>query len=102
VVDVSFVEFFIFVLNHHLKSTHCSHNARMGLAVFTRITPVMLYLTVFIAIVMYMFAVLGMQLFSGVEPKDPTTAYYHGYNCHMGFDSFGCTIWMLFQVLTTK
>lgn len=79
-----------------------THNARMGLAVFTRITPVMLYLTVFIAIVMYMFAVLGMQLFSGIEPKDPTTAYYHGYNCHMGFDSFGCTIWMLFQVLATN
>ena len=49
-----------------------------------------------------MFAVGGMLVFSKVMPDDPARAYYAPYGCGMGFISFGCAMWALFQQLTTR
>ncbi len=51
----------------------------------------------FIAIVVYMFSVAGMQIFGKHEPSDPTKALYYPYDCGSGYITFGCAYLTNFQ-----
>lgn len=75
---------------------------RMVLQLMSRIIPPMFFMTLFVLCAMYSFAILGMELFYGIDSGDPTDAYFYEYDCSFGFNSFGCAMLVLFQCMTTS
>eukprot|EP00039_Didymoeca_costata_P008204 m.109064 g.109064 ORF g.109064 m.109064 type:complete len:1147 (-) comp13990_c0_seq1:70-3510(-) len=83
-----------------LRLTWSFKYGRLSYMILGRILPPMFQMTLFVLVWIYMFAVLGMYFFWGKEPKIKTDAYYFQYGCNLGFDSFGCAMFALFQQLT--
>ena len=51
----------------------------------------------------YFYAVIGMEAFHEHEiTLDTPTADHFLYNCGLGFIDFRCSLYMLFQLLTTS
>lgn len=51
----------------------------------------------------YLYAVIGMEAFHHFEiTLDTPTADHFLYNCGLGFVDFKCSLYMVFQLLTTS
>ena len=51
----------------------------------------------------YLYAVIGMEAFSKLEISDDTPySDYFQYNCGVGFRDFKCSLYIMFQLLTTS
>ena len=82
-----------------LRTWWITPQMKLVVLLFKRIAPVMLYMTTFILIVMYMYAVVGMQIFHGFK-SEPEYEYFGPYGCpDTGFSTLGCALMGLFQVL---
>ena len=44
----------------------------------------------------------GIETFYGIRSGDPNDAYFYEYDCHFGFETFGCAMFVLFQCMTTS
>ena len=63
---------------------------------------VFFFQTIFVLIIIYMYTIIGLAVFSDREPEDPDEAYYAPFECNLGFDTLGCALFALFQQLTTS
>ncbi|XP_064621124.1 uncharacterized protein LOC135484023 [Lineus longissimus] len=79
-----------------------SKAAKTILTIFGQIAPVMFDLTVMVLFVLYLFAILGLEIFYGWTVNSHTDDTYASYGCGLGFDTFGCAMLVLFQILTTS
>ena len=51
----------------------------------------------------YLYAVIGMAAFSRFEiSSDTPSSDYFQYNCGLGFRNFRCSLYIMFQLLTTS
>lgn len=76
--------------------TH-THGLRILIATLFRVMPILFNLMLVMLTLMYLYAVVGMELFAGrYQP-----AYDLGYDNEYGhFDEFGYAMLVLFQILT--
>lgn len=76
---------------------------RMLLLMLQRVGPPMLYMSVLVTCALYFFAVIGFESFHGRRPAAPEDAYFYEYGgCNLGFETFGCSVLALFQMMTTS
>ncbi|XP_071834733.1 uncharacterized protein [Apostichopus japonicus] len=69
---------------------------------FTKIFPVMSDLIILILIIGYFYAVLGWESFSHIKPNLSYEADHYNYECGLGFDTFACSLLIVFQIVTTS
>ncbi|XP_057304377.1 uncharacterized protein LOC130641552 isoform X3 [Hydractinia symbiolongicarpus] len=79
-----------------------SAKTRYALRWFLNIAPVMIDLMVLLIISIYLLAVIGMELFQGYPVPTNTKDNVYFNFCGIGFDTFACSLLMLFQMLSTS
>jgi hypothetical protein len=67
--------------------------------VMTSFVPVMWDLTILYSIVVFFFAVVGMEAFHQSEPHQTVI---DNYNCQLGFIDFRCSLLVVFQLTTSS
>ncbi|XP_070578004.1 uncharacterized protein [Ptychodera flava] len=67
-----------------------------------KIFPVMFDLTILVVIIFYFFSVFGWELFYGATPDSSFDTDYYQYECGLGFQTFPCSLLVIFQVMTTS
>eukprot|EP00043_Microstomoeca_roanoka_P010896 m.103027 g.103027 ORF g.103027 m.103027 type:complete len:1325 (+) comp15028_c1_seq7:250-4224(+) len=77
-----------------------SKDAKFGLVLIWNIIGAVLHLSYFMAVILYFYGVLGIEVFHSYTPADLTSAAYYDYHCNMGFETMGCACFTLFQVMT--
>nr|XP_054758693.1 uncharacterized protein LOC129264776 isoform X2 [Lytechinus pictus] len=68
----------------------------------TKVFTVMFDLIILVFIIIFFASVLGWELFYGITPDTSYDAGVYSYNCGIGFDSFSCSLLMVFQIVTTS
>ena len=76
-----------------------------AIQIITFVAPVLKSLLILLVVFLYIFAIVGFELFQHytlspdmVEPDQST----QGYGCQIGFISFNCSLFAIFQILTTN
>ncbi|XP_065898997.1 uncharacterized protein [Dysidea avara] len=77
-----------------------SSQTRRAMILFLYLIPVMLDLITLFAILMYLYAVVGMEAFHD-EPETQVLSY-SAYECGLGFKDFKCSLLIVFQIVTTN
>ncbi|XP_033096631.1 uncharacterized protein LOC117100901 isoform X2 [Anneissia japonica] len=68
----------------------------------TRIFPVMFDLIVLVFIIIYFYAIIGFESFSGRTRNPLYSSSHYDYCCGLGFDTFSCALLVIFQIVTTS
>ncbi|XP_030854181.1 uncharacterized protein LOC115929441 isoform X2 [Strongylocentrotus purpuratus] len=68
----------------------------------TKVFPVMFDLIILVFIIIFFASVLGWELFYGITADTSYDTGVYDYNCGIGFNSFSCSLLMVFQIVTTS
>ncbi|XP_078590274.1 uncharacterized protein LOC144870285 isoform X4 [Branchiostoma floridae x Branchiostoma japonicum] len=82
-----------------------SSQTKKAFVLFMKIYPVMFDLLLLVFIIIYMYSTLGMEIFFRKDPTTINTGYdtsLWDYKCGLGFQTFFCSLAVVFQVVTTS
>ncbi|XP_076799589.1 uncharacterized protein LOC143444284 [Clavelina lepadiformis] len=83
-----------------------SQHARTAVAVLRNIYPVMFDLILLVITIIFIYAVLGLEMFQDKTLAKSSSHGYEGsyveYGCGVGFETFGCSLLIVFQIVTTN
>ncbi|XP_035678896.1 two pore calcium channel protein 1-like isoform X5 [Branchiostoma floridae] len=82
-----------------------SSQTKKAFVLFMKIYPVMFDLLLLVFIIIYMYSTLGMEIFFRQDPTSINTEYETSlwdYKCGLGFQTFFCSLAVVFQVVTTS
>eukprot|EP00049_Salpingoeca_infusionum_P026927 m.29025 g.29025 ORF g.29025 m.29025 type:complete len:1552 (-) comp9106_c0_seq1:407-5062(-) len=82
-----------------LRVVWISKDMQFGVLIVWHITEMVLHLSAFMMIVMYLYGAVGMELFSTTKAEDAQDEYYADFDCGLGFETVGCTAFTLFQIM---
>ncbi|XP_022097939.1 uncharacterized protein LOC110983191 isoform X3 [Acanthaster planci] len=69
---------------------------------FTKIFPVMFDLIILVFVILFLYSVVGYELFYSQTPNYDYNSGHYDYKCLLGFESLGCSLLMVFQIITTS
>ncbi|KAI8479336.1 hypothetical protein Bbelb_429390, partial [Branchiostoma belcheri] len=82
-----------------------SSQTKKAFVLFMKIYPVMFDLLLLVFIIIYMYSTLGMEIFFREDPRTINMDYdtsLWDYKCGLGFQTFLCSLAVVFQVVTTS
>ncbi|CAH1261386.1 TPCN1 [Branchiostoma lanceolatum] len=82
-----------------------SSQTKKAFMLFMKIYPVMFDLLLLVFIIIYMYSTLGMEIFFRKDPNTINMEYETSlweYKCGLGFQTFLCSLAVVFQVVTTS
>ncbi|XP_018673272.2 uncharacterized protein LOC100179610 [Ciona intestinalis] len=89
-----------------IRAVFNSQHARSAVIVLQNIYPVMFDLILLVITIIYLYAVIGLEIFQDKtlyrsEARGYTGSYVE-YGCGVGFETFGCSLLIVFQIVTTN
>nr|CAB3227396.1 probable voltage-dependent N-type calcium channel subunit alpha-1B [Phallusia mammillata] len=89
-----------------IRAVFNSQHARTAVAVLRNIYPVMFDLILLVITIIFFYAVLGLEIFQNNTLANSSRQGYEGsyveYGCGVGFETFGCALLIVFQIVTTN
>ncbi|XP_023932786.1 uncharacterized protein LOC106174392 isoform X2 [Lingula anatina] len=83
-----------------------SRQTRKAVLIIMKIHPVMFDLIVMVVIIMFFYAVLGLEIFFGQTDSSGASVQHYEYDCGLGFESLWnsmvCSLLHTFQLVTTS
>nr|XP_039267523.1 voltage-dependent P/Q-type calcium channel subunit alpha-1A-like isoform X1 [Styela clava] len=83
-----------------------SEQARSAIYILRSIYPVMFDLILLVIIIIYFYAILGLEIFQDQTLEKSKQSGFEGsyvqYGCGVGFETFGCAMMVVFQIVTTN
>ncbi|XP_033628075.1 uncharacterized protein LOC117290662 [Asterias rubens] len=68
----------------------------------TKIFPVMFDLIILVSAIMFLYAIIGFEIFYDQEPNESYSSGHYEYQCKLGFKNVWCSLLMVFQIITTS
>ena len=85
-----------------LRSMWRVDRIRVGWQVVVRVAPILFSVSLLILITIYVYAIIGMDVFANTTPSVTASTkalHYNDFNCGNGFPNLACALFTLFQQL---